>query len=527
MLLTVRYFKKIDVSEIITIEVNASDSIEILSFGLREKLSTEIILIPAIVAPTDSQTIGMYLSHAAEEPVHFHAFNMSVLSLHEQSFLKYIAQGGTSDFAESTITLLSEALPKNIRDSLVVRFSDDVNMFGKTFTDTLTSKSNEGLARRSMQAHPYPWIGAGASNVIICSDMGKLYVALVYNKRRDKRPLSDKLRVLNVPDAWKIPEGYMHPRECKGGKGAISLVPSDVMDEAEELIYKEVPMNIAYASMREKFKHLPQHVHAGYDASTVACAMRESREEVGLNISPEKVQWVAQREENGLIQTIVNVYLLRADGSNGAPPPLQVDGIEIGEATWGKLQAFKFTRGNAGVQVFLDYFDVDGETHPVEVPIKYAIMIGQAIKKFREDEIESASKIEGCPLFTSRENIIAHVQRTLRTPALNPSTVSLVDIFGENPENILTTMCHGAPSRMVDIRYLSELGRQAEAHHKRCLAIAGAFRDAASLTAAQLVDIAREVPAMVTGLFYSRARWAPMERELEEVYKAISKIRHS
>jgi len=58
------------------------------------------------------------------------------------------------------------------------------------------------------------------------------------------------LRRAGVPDFWKLPEGYMHPKPYKGGEEGIALVSSDDMDESEELMLKGIPMSEAYKSIK-------------------------------------------------------------------------------------------------------------------------------------------------------------------------------------------------------------------------------------------------------------------------------------
>jgi hypothetical protein len=142
----------------------------------------------------------------------------------------------------------------------------------------------------------------------------ELSVALVYNQRRDKRLESDPFRQLGVPDFWKLPEGYMHPKPCKGGENGISLVSSNDMDEAEELLLKNFPMSEAYKTIKERrIGFTESHQSHIYDNSTKGCAVRESYEEVGYKASMQDVQFVSQREENRLIPTIVNLYLIKSN----------------------------------------------------------------------------------------------------------------------------------------------------------------------------------------------------------------------
>lgn len=372
-------------------------------------------------------------------------------------------------------------IPRDIKDALLVRLADEVNMFGKTIKDNINSKAySQGHLRYSVQVHPYPWQPSGASNVVIYKNVfHELSVVLVYNQRRDRRSLDNSLRALGVPSDWRLPEGYMHPSQDE-----ISIIPADDMDEAEELLLKKIPMTRAYQTIAQKAKR-PTHkqaTKAGYDKSMQDCAHREVQEEIGLHINNANIHFVTLREENA----IVGIYLMRAHSKDLNPPVLKIDGIEIAHAAWGKLKAFQVEKNkiNGEIQVFFPYYDESGEEHAVQVPMRYALTISKGIQHFRNMEIQQTT-----PQFSTSQNIEARIIRILNTPSLNPRNKKITDILGISPEEHFKTLY---PGENKDIEKLATLGLYADRYHAKILYFAQAFENISQdilLTADKLMEI--------------------------------------
>ncbi|WP_131777801.1 hypothetical protein [Legionella fairfieldensis] len=528
MKIVISYWVEKNKSEILEIELDEQETLGSVEQHISRMLKQDVIVVPTRVKDAkNSQTVLEYCQKIQNNApkVHFNALIRASLDEKEQAVLASLwADSGSSlKPVRNLVEFLSTALPEDIQEALVVRFTNKTNMFGQTCKDTISKAVETHESRYSVQVHPYSWLAAGASNVIVHRNaFNELFVALVYNQRRDRRLTTDVLRQTGIPDYWKLPEGYMHPKPCKGGEKGIALVSSDDMDEAEELMLKDIPMQEAYKTIKAKHTgHFKSHeeLHLSYDNSTKECAVRESYEEIGYNAALEDVQFVSQREENRLIPTIVNVYLIKTKQRNDiAPPPLRVDGVEIKEALWGKLKAFRFEQDHTKVEkvrIVLDYYDEEGNCYPVEVPVKYALMIGQAIRKLRDEDIQKNTMIEGHPLFASRENIEARVKQILKTPSLNKHQKTLQDILGVSPENHLLIEGGLAQEMAEDLKVLANLGKKAENYHKKIVALALAFKKASlnqPLNAEQLTDIVKKAPLIESNLFRSGITLFPLAR---------------
>ena len=520
-------------SKILTIELDGRETLKNAKQHISRALEQDVILVPTIIKDAkNSQTVLEYCQKIQENvpEVHFNALNRASLDEKEQAVLASLLDDSDNNLKDvrNLVEFLSTALPKDVQEALVVRFTNKTNMFGQTYKDTISKAVETHESRYSVQVHPYPWLAAGASNVIVHRNaFNELFVALVYNQRRDRRLTTDVLRQAGIPDYWKLPEGYMHPKPCKGGENGIALVSPDDMDESEELMLKNTPMQEAYKAIKVKHTGIVRshEENSSYDNGTKECAVRESYEEVGYKASLEDVQFVSQREENRLIPTIANVYLIKTkQRSDIAPPSLTVDGVEIKEAMWGKLKAFRFEKDHTKVEkirIVLDYYDEDGNCYPVEVPIKYALMVGQAIRKLRDEEIQKGSMVEEFALFASRENIEARVKQILKTPSLNKHQKTLQDILGTPPETYLLSEGIGnlpgelAQEKADNLKALASLGKEAENYHKKIVVLAAAFKNASlnqPLSAEQLTDIVKEGPVIESNLFRSGITLFPLAR---------------
>lgn len=418
-----------------------------------------------------------------------------------------------------------QSLPEELRQALVVRLTDNVSMFGATFRDQITDTAQQHESRYSVQIHPYPWQASGASNVIVHRNVfNELSVALVYNQRRDRRPLTDYSRQAGIPDFWKLPEGYMHPRPCKGGENGIALVSADAMDEAEVLVLKGVPMAEAYKTIKEKKIAADTSSHtASHDKNLKECALRESREEIGLKFSSAQIQFVRQVEQANPTPTIANVFLIQSKSRDATAPALTADGIEVREAMWGKLRAFRFEKDSKPeqVRVVSDYHDAEGNCHSIEIPMSYALSIGHAIRKLRAEEIQKNSALDEMPLFNSRENVEARVKQILNTSSLNKQQKTFADILGASPESLLHELgASNLPGETTEeksesLKALASLGKHADNYHRKIATLASALKSTPldkSLNAGQLAALVTEGLAIESSLLSSKARLFPLAR---------------
>ncbi|HVT63128.1 MAG TPA: NUDIX domain-containing protein, partial [Legionellaceae bacterium] len=178
-------------------------------------------------------------------------------------------------------------------------------------------------------------------------------------------------------------------------------------DDAEELILSGLHPEQAYTQSPEQIFSMGESMING--------VLREVEEEVGLAYPASHAQLVHQLDHYQC-PMITNIYLIKA-GTNIDPPLFKVDGNEIAEAMWAKLQAFRFEfKENNTIHVIVDYYDAAGEIHPVEVTMMYALLLGRAIQAFRDGQLQQIS-----PLFANRTNVEAKINRILASPTLNPT----------------------------------------------------------------------------------------------------------
>jgi len=531
MKILVNYFADDLRTERLEFEIDPDLSLIAVTTLISDTVKHNVVLLPLIIPHNQVQSIGEYHEkiQGKTRQNHFNAIKLSALNQDEHAILTSLnlltadpasMQLGHIENTDRFIRFISNVLPDDIQEALVVRLADKTTMFGGTFNDRITQAVREHTARSSVQLHPYPWLAAGASNVIVHENkLKELSVALVYNQRRDRRLTSDPLRQAGIPDFFKLPEGYMHPKPCKGGEAGISITSADDMDEAEELMLKGIPMEKAYETIKQRKNHSEApHPSSSYDNGTKDCAMRESYEEVGLVISPEWVQYISQREENRLIPCITYVYLVKYKTEEIEPPVMRVDGIEIREGLWGKLRAFRFEADRTkaeGFHVASDYYDNDGNRHSIEVPMKYALMIAQAIRRFRDEDIQNVSQLDEAALFSSRENVEARARQILKNTRLNPTGKTLGNIMGALPESKLHyILIENLPGdtlqdKKENLTALSQLGYYADDYHKKVISLAGAFKRMQMdrpLTAENLEVIANQGPQIESSLLKSRAR---------------------
>ena len=384
--------------------------------------------------------------------------------------------------AEAFIQIISKsALPSIVKDALVVRLADnEVDMYGRTLKDDITTAALNGHTRYSMQVHPYPWQPSGASNVVVYkNEFNELSVALVYNRRRDNRSAQDPLRAMGVPSDWRLPEGYMHPKPCKGGENGIARIGEEDMDEAEELKLKKWDLETAYRTILSKSHAIKGAPSSGYDKNIRGCALRELKEEIGLLVPENAAELVTVREENA----IVGIFLVHANTKNPGPPLLKVDGTEIAEAIWGKMKAFQLKNNpiSGKISITLSYYTHEGNEYPVEVPMRYALTIGKAVQHFRDKEIQSISRLNGFSLFTTRESVEAKMNQILKSKILNPDNIQLHQILGLTPEGKLKDFnWKEVPGETQDektknLNALAHLGIAGEEYHQKVYLLARLF----------------------------------------------------
>lgn len=527
MKILVRYFSDKNKFRIIEVELSEQMKLNDMVKAIVLAVKEDIVLLPLkMIERNDSLNLASYLksveNEASQYGYHFNALSRHQLSDNENTILSNLKLEISADpkiqskqidditSAQEFIHFLCQILPSEVKKSLVVRLTDNVNMFGETYHDTVTQEAKQMEARYSMQVHPYPALAAGASNVIVHENIfNELSVVLVYNQQRDKRSAVDPLRHAGVPDFWKLPEGYMHPKPCKGGEQGIALMSSDDMNQAEELMLKNKLMPEAYRTVRENNENKenkeepPLKDSSGsYDRSVKHCGIRESFEEVGLSMSMDQVHFVSQYEATRAIHMLANIYLMKPKSRSLALPTLRVDGKEIKEGIWGKLRAFRFVKDPtkpAKICITVDYYDKEANVYAVEVPYNYALIIGKAIKKYRDDEIQKNSKMAGYSLFNSTENVVARILQILAIPALNVNHITLQDILGATPENYLADLGASDPSgeteseKTENLTALAQLGKKAQDYHRKISVLIKAFSQSPKLlNAQQLQGIANE-----------------------------------
>jgi hypothetical protein len=260
------------------------------------------------------------------------------------------------------------------------------------------------------------------------------------------------------------------------------------MDEAEELILKKIPHTQAYAQIAEKSQHgVSGRMIPGFDKTIQDCARREAHEEVGLNPSDESIHFITMHDDNAA----VGLYLIDARSKHPSPPALRPDGVEIVHAEWGRIEAFEIKNVDGLIKVYHPYYDDNGNEFPVEVPLKYALIIGKGIHLSRKMEIELVSKNpEGLSLFTESKNVEAQIIRILKSKRLNPDNLTITDILGKNPEMHLKNI---GCSEEKNIPALAQLGKSADLYHTKIRCFAHFFSTAPADKIFSAGDLAKAV----------------------------------
>ncbi len=155
---------------------------------------------------------------------------------------------------------------------------------------------------------------------------------------------------------------------------------------------------------------------------------------------------------------------------------MKVDNSEIKEAVWSKLSAFRFIKDktrNEGFYIVSEYYDEEGENHLIEVPMHYALMIGESVRHFRDKEIQALSQLDGSSLYSSRENLEAKIKQILNNSRLNPIGKRLEHILGATPESELSDIAINniigktSKEKEENLIALSQLGKNAHQYHKK------------------------------------------------------------
>ncbi|HVT63127.1 MAG TPA: hypothetical protein VHD33_06555 [Legionellaceae bacterium] len=172
--------------------VEGKTSLQDLSLQISKEFGIQALLLPLSQEAITSHTVEEYyaITQKNHPRVSLKVIDSNTLNDWEKQILTSVAMPlptePTLDF-KRIIPLLSKTLPQEILESFIVRFGDIATMFGLTAWDTVT----HAKGRSTLQIHPYSWVKAGASAVIIYQDMRTVpYVLLVYNKRTDRRPLT-------------------------------------------------------------------------------------------------------------------------------------------------------------------------------------------------------------------------------------------------------------------------------------------------------------------------------------------------
>ena len=163
-------------------------------------------------------------------------------------------------------------------------------------------------------------------------------------------------------------------------------------------------------------------------------------------------------------------------------------------------------------------------------------MIGQAIRRLRDEEIQNNSQLDGYSLFGSRENVEARVKQILSTSSLNMHQLTFLDILGIQPENDLHDLLIGnlpgdtLREKDENMKALANVGKNADDYHKKISALSIAFKRAPvdkPLNADQLAAIAKEGTKIESRLLLSKARLFPLARlhlDAEEEKQALDTI---
>lgn len=333
-------------------------------------------------------------------------------------------------------------LTPRTRSRAIVEATASVGMFG-------TKYNTDAPGRKSIHVHPYPWTAAGSSVVPVLRDLaGLLHVGVVHNVRRDR---GKKI--------YRLPEGYMHPKGCPELNGGFptTFQPND---EAEiKIAFQNVSHTDAYA----QHPALPAEAH---DQDLFATAIRESHEEISIQVNREQLKFLAQIEEDGKIHSIVNYFLANLNHPEktfSALPVLQSsDPGEIDETRWIQPQNI--------VQSDTRFFVGDYEILP-----SYAKMIGHAVLEFRRQELcKSAQKN-----ISTSEDLYDLINPFIADVNLE----ELIDIKTGN--------------------YFAQLGEIAESRHQQSMILAKLYNDrirgkkmadVTTITRAELEDLIRVAP---------------------------------
>jgi hypothetical protein len=402
-------------------------------------------------------------------------------------------------------------LPLELREALVVRILDEIDMYGKTIKDPFP-----GGDRYSLQVHVYPWTTAGATAVPLHQDIfGYLSVALVWNVNHDKRPAEHPDRIAKIPDYWRLPEGYLQPKPCRGGEEGVSHLPSLAMDQAEvAILNKSATKEAAYQEIAQSLglENLPRKSHKSeYDENLLNCALKELREEIGIDLRNKisdpgnhpQVSFIEIRENSQAAHMINGVYLVEVEKQKyNSPQVLLPDGTEIGFATWGKLKLIT----SSLVQNQLRYTYPYGPGIEVEIPMSYALSIAAGVKKFRDQEIATLAKKSNCELFNCSAAIESWILKTTLSSKLNPDKMNISEILGVHPKQLLLDQlleqkCEVPGNSPNDknhtLQLLGTLGSAAEHYHQKLLCIVERLNRldlSETLSCVQLKEIAEQEP---------------------------------
>ncbi len=178
MKILVTYFTDDQKSETLEFDVDSDTRITDIEKLASEQVGHEIIFIPMIMSYHHEQSIGEYYQaiKGQTRQNHFNAIKPNTLSTDEQAILRNLnlltgsaatTQISSMQNTERFIRFISKVLPDDLQEALVVRLGDRTTMFGATFHDKLTQAVKENRLRSSIQLHPYPWLAAGSSCVIV------------------------------------------------------------------------------------------------------------------------------------------------------------------------------------------------------------------------------------------------------------------------------------------------------------------------------------------------------------------------
>jgi len=352
---------------------------------------------------------------------------------------------GTSD-AESKVS-----------EALIVRLNDDMNYLGSTRVDSLTPEVTEGLLRGSIQTLVYPWTAAIASCVPIYKLQGRLYIAMEHNLRQDGSAL-----------ILRAPEGYMSPKAGTRRFASKTYVNADLKDNAEEelllrnshsLTHARIDMISAYKRQKNMYSKAKNELLLNtIDQSLYDTAVRELREEIGLDIKKEDIQFVdinlGKVDSTTPLPVIKAQFMLYKRVS--VLPKLKPDGIEVDKAFFLDIRKIDYQIFD-GLPLY-SYTMSNGDQY--SIPNKYVFMIASALNKYRNASLERIS----AGRYPSTKNLLLHHDDIISKYTFIQQS-NIRKLLGDSPESLMIKEGLVVDKKSELIKYAT-LHKRAQAYHE-------------------------------------------------------------